>query len=327
MKFGLFGSAQARRGGSDIDSAQGFRDFIDYNVEAEALGYASTFVVEHHFTGFGQVSASLNLLTWVAARTSTLRLGTAVLVLPWHNPVLLAEQAATIDLLSGGRLEFGVGKGYRHNEFASFCIPIAEADERFEESLALIVKSWTSDQRFSHHGKFWHFEDIVVEPPTRQKPHPPIWMAAGQPDSIRKVARRGAKLLLDQFASTALTIERFNIYRAEVEACGRRFDPMDVGVARAFYVAKDAADKRQGGRGAARQPAADDRARGRARRGQVEHAVVRLHARCRRGERDVRHAGRDRRRSSTRCAPPASHTCCSTAAARASRTCAASPAR
>ena len=106
----------------------------------------SSFVVEHHFTGFGQVSASLNLLTWVAARTSTLRLGTAVMVLPWHNPVLLAEQAATIDLLSGGRLEFGVGKGYRHNEFASFCIPIEEAEERFEESLALIVKSWTCER-------------------------------------------------------------------------------------------------------------------------------------------------------------------------------------
>src|SRR6185503_7277848 len=123
MKFGLFGSAQAQRGGADLDSGAGFRDYIDYNVEAEALGYSSSFVVEHHFTGFGQVSASLNLLTWVAARTSTLRLGTAVLVLPWHNPVLLAEQAATIDLLSGGRLEFGVGKGYRHNEFAGFCIP------------------------------------------------------------------------------------------------------------------------------------------------------------------------------------------------------------
>jgi alkanesulfonate monooxygenase SsuD/methylene tetrahydromethanopterin reductase-like flavin-dependent oxidoreductase (luciferase family) len=243
MKFGLFGSAQAKRGGSDLDSGQGFRDYIEYNVEAEALGYESTFVVEHHFTGLGQVSASLNLLTWVAARTKTLRLGTAVIVLPWHNPVLLAEQTATIDLLSGGRFEFGVGKGYRHNEFASFCIPQGEADERFEECLALVLKSWTSEERFSHHGRYWHFEDIIVEPPTHQKPHPPIWMAAGSPDSIRKVARRGYRLLLDQVASTAEVIERFKLYKAEVEACGRIFDPMDVGVSRAFLVSRNAEEK------------------------------------------------------------------------------------
>ena len=243
MRFGLFGSAQAQRGGADLDSGQGFRDFIDYNVEAEALGYASTFLVEHHFTGFGQVSASLNLLTFLAARTSSLRLGTAVMVLPWHNPVLLAESAATVDLLSGGRLEFGVGKGYRHNEFAGFCIPMEEADERFEESLALIIKSWTTHERFSHRGKNWRFENIIVEPPTRQKPHPPIWMAAGNPDSIRKVARRGCKLMLDQLASTQLAIERFNIYKAEVEAMGRKFDPMDVAVSRAFFVARNAEDK------------------------------------------------------------------------------------
>ncbi len=194
MKFGLFGSAQAQRGGVDVDSAQGFRDFVDYNVEAEGLGFHSTFVVEHHFTGFAQVSASLNLLTWVAARTSTLRLGTAVAVLPWHNPVLLAEEAATIDLMSNGRLEFGVGKGYRHNE-------------------------------------------------TAQKPHPPIWMAAGNPDSIRRVAARGFGLMLDQFALPETIIERFNLFKAEVEQRGRTFDPMTVAVARAFYVAKDAADK------------------------------------------------------------------------------------
>jgi alkanesulfonate monooxygenase SsuD/methylene tetrahydromethanopterin reductase-like flavin-dependent oxidoreductase (luciferase family) len=243
MKFGLFGSAQAQRGGVDVDSARGFKDFVDYNVEAEGLGYHSTFVVEHHFTGFGQVSASLNLLTWVAARTSALRLGTAVAVLPWHNPVLLAEQAATIDLMSNGRLEFGVGKGYRYSEFAGFCIPMAEADERFEEGLALVLKSWTSEQRFSHHGKHWHFENIVVEPPTAQKPHPPIWMAAGNPGSIRRVAERGFGLMLDQFASPETIIERFNLFKAEVEKRGRAFDPMRVAVARAFYVARDAADK------------------------------------------------------------------------------------
>ena len=245
MKFGLFGSALAKRGGPDLDSSQGFKEYVDYAVEAEALGYTSIFTVEHHFTGFGQVSATLNLLTWVAARTTTLRLGTAVTVLPWHNPVLLAEQAATLDLLSGGRLEFGVGKGYRHPEFAGFCIPMEEADERFEECLELVLKSWTSDVRFSHHGKHWHFDDIIVEPPTAQKPHPPIWMAAGSPDSIRKVARRGCKLLLDQHGSMELTIERFNLYKAEVEACGRRFDPMDVGVSRAFFVTRTAEEKAQ----------------------------------------------------------------------------------
>src|SRR5213595_3518498 len=179
MRFGLFGSAQARRptpGTELTDSSQGFREWIENNVEAEALGFHSTFVVEHHFTGFGQVSASLNLLTFLAARTSTLRLGTAVLVLPWHNPVLLAEQAATLDLLSGGRLDFGIGKGYRHNEFSGFCTVPEEAESRFEEALAVIIRAFTSDAPFSHHGRTWHFENIIVEPAPAQRPHPPLWL-------------------------------------------------------------------------------------------------------------------------------------------------------
>src|SRR6266536_3067176 len=162
MRFGLFGSAQARRGGPDADSGAGFREFVENNVEAEALGYHSTFIVEHHFTGFGQISATMNLLTWVGSRTTTLRLGTAVIVLAWHNPVLLAEQAATLDLLSGGRLDFGIGKGYRHNEFAGFCIRMEEADERFEEALDVIVRAWISEARWSHAGKYFQFDDIVV---------------------------------------------------------------------------------------------------------------------------------------------------------------------
>src|ERR1700723_2742682 len=155
MRFGLFGSAAARRGTGEFDSSEGFRDFIDYNIEAEALGFHGTFVVEHHFTGFGQVSASLNLLTWLGARTSRLRLGTAVIVLPWHNPVLLAEQAATLDLLSGGRFGFGVGKGYRHNEFAGFAMPPDEAQARFEEALAVLTRALASDTPFSHAGRYW----------------------------------------------------------------------------------------------------------------------------------------------------------------------------
>ena len=243
MRFGIFGSAQAQRGGPDVDSGAGFREFVERNVEAEALGYQSSFLVEHHFTGFGQVSATLNLLTWVGARTTTLRLGTAVMVLAWHNPVLLAEQAATIDLLSGGRLDFGIGKGYRHNEFAGFCVAMEEADERFEESLAVIVKAWTSDRPWSHRGKYWQFDNVVVEPPTAQKPHPPFWMGAGHHDSIARVAARGHHLLLDQFASIEQIGERIAHFKAEVEKQGRLFDPMSVAVTRSVNVVMSQAEK------------------------------------------------------------------------------------
>ena len=243
MQFGLFGSAAARRGGPEFDSSEGFRDFIDYNIEAEALGFHSTFVVEHHFTGYGQVSATLNLLTWLGARTRWLRLGTAVLVLPWHNPVLLAEQAATLDLLSGGRLDFGIGKGYRYNEFAGFCVPMEEADARFDECLEVILKAWTADEPFSHRGTYWAFDQIVVEPPTAQKPHPPIWMGAGGERSIRQVAQKGYNLLLGQYASPEDVGRAIAVFKETVEANGRRFDPMQVGVTRAFFVTDTKAEK------------------------------------------------------------------------------------
>jgi alkanesulfonate monooxygenase SsuD/methylene tetrahydromethanopterin reductase-like flavin-dependent oxidoreductase (luciferase family) len=242
MRFGLFGSATARRGGPDVDSGLGYKQFIEYNIEAESLGYHSTFLVEHHFTGAGQVSASLSLLTWLAAKTRTLRLGTAVLVLPWHNPVLLAEQAATIDLLSGGRLDFGVGKGYRFSEFHGFRIPPEEAQARFDESIAVMTRAWTSRTRFSHAGRFWQFEDILVEPPPAQRPHPPLWVAAGSSASIRRAAERGFNLILDQYASPDQIGERIALYRSVREASGRGFNPMQVAVARQLHVANSKAE-------------------------------------------------------------------------------------
>src|SRR6202051_4908029 len=136
MNFGLFTSAQANSDDLGPQTGQGFRDWLDFNVEAEALGFHSSFSVEHHFTGWNQVSATLMLLMALAMRTKTLRLGTAVLVLPWHNPVLLAEHAATLDLVSDGRFDFGVGKGYRHSEFKGFALAPEEAEARFEEAIA-----------------------------------------------------------------------------------------------------------------------------------------------------------------------------------------------
>lgn len=243
MIFGLFGGAQANSSTLGAGMGQGFHDYIEFNVEADALGYHSAFLVEHHFTGWTQISATLNLLTWLAARTKTLRVGTAVMVLPWHNPVLLAEQAATLDLLSGGRLDLGIGKGYRHNEFTGFGVPATEAEARFDEGLEVIIKAWTMTERFSHHGRYWNFENIIVEPPTAQKPHPPLWMAAGSRESIRKVAARGFNLLLDQFAQPDVIGERIAQFKAEVEAHGRVFDPLSVAVARDVYVARDDTDK------------------------------------------------------------------------------------
>jgi alkanesulfonate monooxygenase SsuD/methylene tetrahydromethanopterin reductase-like flavin-dependent oxidoreductase (luciferase family) len=243
MKFGLFSSAQANSHDLGAETGQGFRDYLDYNVEAEALGYQSSFSVEHHFTGWNQVSATLMLLMALAMRTRTLRLGTAVIVLPWHHPVLLAEQAATLDLLSGGRFDFGIGKGYRHSEFKGFQIAPEEAEARFEEAIEVMTRAWTSRERFSHRGRFWHFEDIVVEPPPAQQPHPPLWVAAGSEHSIRRAAARGFNLILDQYASAQTIGERIGLYKAERNAHGLRFDPMQIAVARQLYVAKDDADK------------------------------------------------------------------------------------
>jgi len=242
MRFGLFGGARTEIGEQASDSRI-YTDYIDYICEAEALGFHSVFLVEHHFTGFGQISATLNFLTYLAAKTTRIRLGTAVLVLPWHNPALLAEQAATLDLLSNGRLDLGIGKGYRWGEFHGFCMPMAQAGERYDEAVQFLRKAWTTQGRFSHHGKYWDYEDVVIEPAPVQRPHPPLWVGAASASSIRATAEGGFNLLLGQAGSPELVAENIAIYRRAVEAQGRAFDPMSVGLTRALHIATTPAER------------------------------------------------------------------------------------
>jgi alkanesulfonate monooxygenase SsuD/methylene tetrahydromethanopterin reductase-like flavin-dependent oxidoreductase (luciferase family) len=243
MKFGLFGGARAR--GGPAGDSDGYHHFINYVIEAERLGFSSVFLVEHHFTGFGQVSASLNLLSYLAARTERIRLGTAVVVLPWHNPVLVAEEAATLDLLSNGRLDFGVGKGYRPYEFSGFCIPQDEATARFDEAIEVIRRAWTSPGRFSYDGRWWHYDNIVVEPAPIQQPHPPFWLGAGSAESIQRAAREGYNLLLDQIAPIDVIIDRVRIFREECERVGRQYDPMMVGVTRGLQIVHNEEERKR----------------------------------------------------------------------------------
>jgi alkanesulfonate monooxygenase SsuD/methylene tetrahydromethanopterin reductase-like flavin-dependent oxidoreductase (luciferase family) len=237
VRFGLFGGAKSS--GGDVTDSQSYGKFIDYVLLGDELGYASVFLVEHHFTGSSQVSSSLGLLNFIAGRTRQIRLGTAVVVLPWHNPVLLAEQVATLDLVSGGRVDFGVGKGYRDSEFESFCIPKEQATERFDECIEVLRKAWTHEGRFDHHGKYWNFKNIVVEPRPVQHPHPPLWMGAGSADGIKRAARDGYNLLLDQIAPIELINQRVGLYRDELEAQGKPFDGTRIGVTRAMQIVRN----------------------------------------------------------------------------------------
>jgi alkanesulfonate monooxygenase SsuD/methylene tetrahydromethanopterin reductase-like flavin-dependent oxidoreductase (luciferase family) len=107
----------------------------------------------------------------------------------------------------------------------------------------VLLRAWTDDTPWSHRGKYWQFDNVVVEPPTAQKPHPPLWMGAGRPASIKKVAAYGYNLLLDQFAPIPQIGERIAIFKAEVEAQGRVFDPLSVAVTRSINVVMTAAER------------------------------------------------------------------------------------
>ena len=162
---------------------------------AEELGWECFMFNEHHFLGYGGLAANpAVLLSAAAARTSRIRLGTCIAILPLRHPLQSAEDYAMVDALSGGRLEFGIGSGNTALDYRVFGIPREEDRGRLDESLEIILKAWSSD-RFSHQGRFWRFEEITLYPRPVQQPHPPIWVAGTSAATLGWAGRRGYDIM------------------------------------------------------------------------------------------------------------------------------------
>ena len=241
MKFGLFHSVQLP---DPTQQQRYYQEALDQVLWAEELGYESVWLTEHHFTRHGIISASLAVLAYLAGLTSRIRLATAVTVLPFHNPVQLAEQTATVDLLSNGRLDLGVGRGYQWGEFHRLNLSMAEADRRFDESMQVLKQAWTEDEPFDHQGEFWTFNDMTVHPKPVQAPHPPVWVAASSPASMDRIVQRQWNLLIGQGLTAQQVGEQIAYFRQASEAAGA-FDASRVKVARAMHTAPTAAQARR----------------------------------------------------------------------------------
>jgi len=175
-------------------------------------------LAEHHFSAYG-ICPSLAVLAGAVAReTSRVRIGTAVVIAPFAHPVRIAEEWAMVDILSGGRLEFGLGRGYQPKEFVGLGVSMERTRERFDESLELIRRAWT-EERVTFEGEFYRVRDLAVLPKPAQRPHPPLWTAAVSPDTYKLAARRGLKLLTSpSFTPWDILRKNYDAYHAEWQA-------------------------------------------------------------------------------------------------------------
>lgn len=218
MRFGVFFQAPAAAGRSH---GERYAELLDLAGLAESLGFDVAWLAEIHFGGaFSLLSNPLMVVPVIAQRTRRIRIGTAVTLLPLHHPLSCAEQAATADLLSGGRLEFGVGRGSIPTQFHGFRVPVAENRARFAECLDIIRLAWTRE-RFSYQGAFYQVEDLAVVPKPLQRPHPPIRVAVHTSESFAHVAELGLPI----YSGTTTTPlpqlrECMALYRDRLKAAG-----------------------------------------------------------------------------------------------------------
>lgn len=207
-----------------------YRAIIDQAVLAESLGYEICFVAEHHFHPYGTVPNPAVLLSAIAERTTRIRLGPAITVLPFRDPRTVAEDYALLDQLSGGRLVLGLGSGYLKHEFAGFGRAPAEKRDRFDENMA-IVKQLLAGARVSYTGKFTNLDAVQLNVAPQQN-HVPIYVAALNKEAVYHIGRQGNGLLtipygtLENFAQIGALQEAFARGRKEANAA-----PMPGGLA------------------------------------------------------------------------------------------------
>lgn len=204
-----------------VDWQELYRTHLDLVVDSELMGFDQAWLTEHHFIDDGYSPSLFTLGAAIAARTSRIRIGTFLLLLPLHNPVRVAEDTAALDLISGGRFDLGVGLGYRLGEFDDQGIPVRERAGRMQENLT-IVRQLLSGAAVTIDGKYNQLHNIRISPPAVQRPHPPIWIGGTVPKTIERVARLGFNYLSGGPGSA-------DIYDAALRANGR--DPHNYRIA------------------------------------------------------------------------------------------------
>ena len=243
MKFGLFYQLPC----ADWQSPQQrYRDTLDQIELADELGYSNAWLAELHFNPTFSITPSPLMLAAAAAqRTSKIRLGVAVNLLPLHNPIRLAEDIAALDLLSDGRAEFGVGRGSMATHFQGFNIPQAENRDRFIECLEFIIGAWTHEE-FSYQGKYYSAEGLRLTPKPLQKPHPPVRIASNSSDTFEVVGQLGHHL----FATPVIVPmprlrEGVKIYRETLTTGGHPTGGGELSLMVPLFVAGDAGQARR----------------------------------------------------------------------------------
>lgn len=213
MHFDLFYEL-AVPGFAGRSETQVFHETLDELAVAEESGFRTAWAVEHHFMReYSHSSAPDLFLAAASQRTRRLRLGHAIVPLPYHHPVQVAERLATLDQLSGGRVEFGFGRGFSPREYAAFGASMADSRELVEESLT-ILRQFFSGQPVSFSGRHYKIDRLDILPKTVQQPHPPLWMAAVSPDSFELAAQLGVGVLVGPFKPWFMVKPDIERYRA-----------------------------------------------------------------------------------------------------------------